>query len=565
MTNVSQYLRVPRLDSIRNKILALAVIGTLLPAGGALGIAYVQNRRALEEKIAQELLSESTQTARAMGVWLKERLLDLRVFASSDEVSNNLDRFASSTASSLAGDRLRDYLRSLHERFSDFEQLLVLDLEGRVLATSAQEAMPVRLPDGWHETLRVESQLVGAAYWDEKAGKGKLIVAVPVKHGDGRILGAFAAELNLAPAVALLRSFAPTPDSTGVLYLTGENGALVASSGGISPQLMKTKLPPVTFERLVKQDSAAISYVGFGGREVVATLERVPQVRWVVVAEIFADSAFREVRRFRNVALLAVIALLLVVSASAYRLGLLIVRPLDRLAEGAAEVATGDLAVDLPAAGEGEVGALTKVFNDMVSRLREGRQDLDNINEMLRKNNEELERLSVTDGLTGLANHRSLMQRLSDEGIRYYRSARPFAVVMADVDHFKKYNDAFGHPAGDEVLKTVAAILRDSTRAVDCVARYGGEEFAVLLPETSMDAALPVAERIRALVEAEDFSGQTITLSIGVAEFPNDADTPLSVIAVADGAMYEAKRAGRNQVVHARESKRKTKTKTAKS
>ncbi|MFN2397026.1 MAG: diguanylate cyclase [Gemmatimonadaceae bacterium] len=563
MTNVAQYLRVPRLDSIRSRILALAVIGTLLPAGAALGIAYVQNRRALEEKITQELLSESTQTARAMGVWLKEQLLDLRVFASSDEVSNDLNRFAGATRSSLAGDRLRDYLRSLHERFSDFEQLMVLDLEGRVLAKTAKEAMPVHLPDEWEKTLRAEGQLVGTAYWDKKAGKGKLIVAVPVKHTDGRILGAFAAELNLTPVVTLLRSF--VPDTAGVLYLAGESGALVASSRGITPQLMKSKVPPATLERLVKQDAAAISYVSFGAREVVATLERVPQVRWVVVAEMSADSAFQQVRRFRNVALLAVIALLLVVSASAYRLGLLIVRPLDRLAKGAAEVATGDLAVDLPAAGEGEVGALTKVFNDMVSRLRESRQDLDNINEMLRKNNEELERLSVTDGLTGLANHRSLMQRLDDEGIRYYRNARPFTVVMADVDHFKKYNDAFGHPAGDQVLKTVAAILRDSTRAVDCVARYGGEEFVVLLPETSMDAALPVAERIRALVEAEDFSGQNITLSIGVAEFPKDAETALSVIAVADEAMYEAKRGGRNQVVQAGASPGKAKTKTAKS
>lgn len=551
MANVTQYLRVPRLDSIRNRILALAVVGTLLPAGAALGIAYMQNRRALEEKIAQELVSESTQTARAVGVWVKERLLDLRVFAGSDEVLNSLNRIASSGGSSAG--RLREYLDILHERFSDFEQLLVIDRNGRVLASTAKEPLSQHLPNEWQRTLRTEGQLIGTAYWDDKAGKGKLMVAIPVKHADGRVLGAFAAELHLSPVQTLLRSYDPA--RTGLLYLIDESGALVVSSGANSRQLMQTRLPPATLETL-HDAIGTISNVTSVGREVVATLDHVPQFGWAVVAEIPADIAFQEVRHFGRVALVAIIALLLVVSTSAYRLGLLIVSPLDRLAKGAAEVATGDLAVDLPAAGGGEVGALTSAFNDMVARLREGRQELDHINEMLRKKNEELRRLSVTDGLTGLANHRALMQRLHDEGTRHHRNASPFAVVMIDVDHFKKYNDTYGHPAGDEVLKGVANILRDSTRAVDCVARYGGEEFAVLMPDTACDEAMPFAERIRARVEAE-FLADKITLSIGVAEFPKHADTPQAIIAVADEAMYTAKRGGRNQVVQAPERQSK--------
>jgi diguanylate cyclase (GGDEF)-like protein len=150
------------------------------------------------------------------------------------------------------------------------------------------------------------------------------------------------------------------------------------------------------------------------------------------------------------------------------------------------------------------------------------------------------------------------MQRLKEETIRSGRNKRSFAVIMADVDHFKPYNDAFGHPAGDDVLKRVAMLLRDSTRAIDCVGRYGGEEFAVLLPETEMPGALEVAERMRTRVEREQFPNRSITLSIGVAEFPGNADTPESIIAVADAALYEAKRAGRNQVVQARKSRRST-------
>ncbi|HEY8175497.1 MAG TPA: diguanylate cyclase [Gemmatimonadaceae bacterium] len=534
VTQVTQYLSVPHLVSIRSRILALAVLGTVIPAGVSLGVAYSQNRRAREEKITQDLLSKSSQAAGTMAVWLKERIYDLRVFATSDEVSNNLNRFASS---SIVGGRLGEYLRSLHERFPDFDQLMVLDPTGRMLATSALQIRPVQLPADWQKMLRQQNQLLGEPYWDDKAGKGKLIVAVPVQRADGRLLGAFAAELTLTPIQAQLKLFAP--DTTGIIYLIHGDGAFIASSGDISAELLKTKLRRGVFDRLSTHEDAAVSYASYG-REVVGTLKRVPQAPWAVVAEVSSDSAFAQVRHFRNVALLVILVLLLVVAATAYWLGHIIVRPLERLAEGAAEVSTGDLDVDLPDTGGGEVGALTIVFNHMVRRLREGR--------------EELERLSVTDGLTGLTNHRSMMQRLKEETLRAARNKHSFTVIMADVDHFKSYNDTFGHPAGDEVLKRVATLLRECTRAVDCAARYGGEEFAVLLPETDMAGASEVAERIRRLVESEPFAERAITLSIGIAEFPKDGDRPETVITVADAALYEAKRRGRNQVVQASKS-----------
>jgi diguanylate cyclase (GGDEF)-like protein len=267
-----------------------------------------------------------------------------------------------------------------------------------------------------------------------------------------------------------------------------------------------------------------------------------------VISELSSDLAFDQVRRFRNVALLVVVMLLIVFAATAYRLGLIIVRPLERLADGAAQVAMGALDVDLPATRAGEVGELTRIFNEMVARLRKGQQEIADANSRLRVKNEELERLSVTDGLTGLTNHRALMQRLHEEALRSRRNKHPFAVIMADVDHFKQYNDEYGHPQGDIVLKQVAQILQQCTRTVDCVARYGGEEFAVLLPETSMSGALEVAERVRARVETSSFPGRRVTLSVGVAEFPRHDDDPQGVIAVADSALYVAKRGGRNQV-----------------
>jgi len=543
--NVSSYLRVPRLHSIRSRILALAILGTVIPAGVSMGVAYSQNRRAREEKVTQELLSESSQTARAMGVFLKERIYDLRVFASSDEVANNLNRVSSNAAVAA---RLREYLRSLHERFTDFDQLLVLDQQGKVLATSSAHGGVVRLPGDWQKSLRQQNQLVGDAYWDTTAKKGKLTLAVPVHRADGALLGAFAAELTLAPVQALLRSF--VPDSNATVYLATTEGALIASSRRISPEMLRSRLERVVLQRLTAHETAAVTFMSPSGYLAVGSIKPVPQVHWAIISEMSARAAFREVRQFRNVALAVVFALLLAVAASAYYLGIIIVRPLERLAQGAAEVSLGDLDVDLPNTGGGEVAVLTGVFNRMVKRLREGR--------------EELERLSITDGLTGLTNHRALMQRLQEESLRSLRSKHEFCVIMTDVDHFKSYNDDFGHPAGDEVLKRVAALLKESTRTVDCVARYGGEEFALLLPETAAAGALEVAERIRARIEAERFPERAVTVSIGVAEFPSDGDRPDKVIEVADAALYEAKHSGRNRVVRGIKSSKRPRSSSRK-
>ena len=163
-------------------------------------------------------------------------------------------------------------------------------------------------------------------------------------------------------------------------------------------------------------------------KRLVGSLKRMFRAKWAVVLRSSADAAFLQVRRFRNDSLLIVSALLFGVGLIAYRLGLLIVRPLERLTRGTAEVAEGDLAVDLPAAS-GEVGDLTAVFNHMVGRLRQSRQELDAVNERLREKNEDLERLSTSDALTGLDNRRALTQRLAEELVRCYRHKGSFAVL----------------------------------------------------------------------------------------------------------------------------------------
>src|SRR5207237_8652580 len=127
-------------------------------------------------------------------------------------------------------------------------KLMVLDLDGNVIATSASEVTKVPLPADWQATLKSDNQIVGEAYWDPVAKRAKLIVAVPAQRADGRLLGAFAAELNLAPVQMLLRSFAP--DSTGAIHLVNTRGAAIASSDGVSEQLLKNPLRAATMKKL---------------------------------------------------------------------------------------------------------------------------------------------------------------------------------------------------------------------------------------------------------------------------------------------------------------------------
>ncbi len=409
------------------------------------------------------------------------------------------------------------------------------------------------LPADWPLTLGTEGQVVGPAFWVPKSGKSKVIAAVPVRS-DGRLVGAVVAELDLTPMEVLLRSLAS--DSAGAIYIVASNGMLVSSSNGISTQ-QRARIPQETLDQLRNDQDSVSRYASVAGRDSIGVLQQVRQADWSVLAEVSSDAAFREVRRLRNIGVLFVALLLVAAGFLAYALGVFIVRPLDRLTKGVAEVGGGDLQVDLPTGGGTEVGYLTSVFNNMVARLREGRRELDAIHTTLKKKNEELERLSVTDGLTGLANHRFLIQRLIEEGMRADADGGVFAVLMSDVDHFKQYNDDFGHPAGDEVLKKIADLLRHSVRDIDCVARYGGEEFAIVMPGISADKATEIAEQIGRRVGSHRFAGRRVTLSIGVAAFPRHADLPHAVIAAADRALYQAKREGRNRTIQAH-WKRKT-------
>ncbi len=545
---VARFLHAFRLDSIKSKILVFALLATLIPSLTTTWLSYVHNRRSLTEKITAELRNISRHSARVTDLWLNERFREIETFSTSFVVREDLDRVIRAQQrggiNTESTRRLQDYVTSVLERSLDIEVLTIVDPRAGIAAsTGAPEGF--ELPEDWLNQITDRRRIQGSVYRDESVDHVVMMIAVPIEAGD-RFLGAIAATISFRTIDGALR--AVTLGESGHVYLIREDGTVMVSSRIVPTALTNIRLAAPTVARLVAlQGGGAFEYTDPQGNEVVGTLDRVPDTDWAVVAEVTTEEAFVQITELRNQTFLLVSTLLLSIGLIAYVLVLLIVRPLDRLTTGAARVAGGDLEVDLPVVTRGELGYMTEVFNAMVTRLRNGR--------------EELEKLSVTDGLTGLFNREHLMVTLTMEIARADRQEESFSVLMIDLDHFKKYNDTYGHLAGDEVLAAIGAVFADCIREVDYAARYGGEEFLVMLPQTALPGAVEVAERIRTRFAEEtksDDKDVSLTLSIGVAEYPKYGDTAESIVAAADGALYQAKRRGRNRVVRATAKQQKS-------
>jgi diguanylate cyclase (GGDEF)-like protein len=214
-------------------------------------------------------------------------------------------------------------------------------------------------------------------------------------------------------------------------------------------------------------------------------------------------------------------------------------KPLADLARAASVISQGDYSVHLPPARRDELGEVAQAFNTMAANLKE---NFSKISDMANR-----------DGLTGLYNARFFHEALLRELERVKRSSRPFSLVILDGDRFKRINDRYGHPTGDQVLQHIARVARSVLRGYDTLARYGGEEFIAMLPEANVSQALLLGERLRKMIEQRPFmtdDGDTIrvTVSVGVAEAQAPYDKK-ELISQADQALYRAKESGRNKVV----------------
>jgi diguanylate cyclase (GGDEF)-like protein len=549
------FIHVSRLQSIKTKIIVFALLATIIPSLALGTLSYLQNRALLRQKIANELRSATVQTAGELDLWLKARFYDLKVFCSSYVVSENLQRMLGKDREKIehlvATNGIKAYLQSVREKFTDYRELVLVSMIGDPLVTSSSEAPLVNLPPQWFEQLADGRTIIGDPYWDRALNMRVITLAEEIKSSDNRRLGILAAKIDLTAITTILRRRAA--EGLDEIYLTDRRGRLVASSTPISGKPSRSMHASTLLAAGTDPPPTPSSYTSYRNQSVVGLGKSIPATAWAVFAEMEESGAYANIVRLGEITFILVGVLLLAMGILAYFLAHTIVGPLKRLGGEAGRVASGDLNVDIPVSGSSEISYLTQVFNHMVSSLRDGQVEISQAHEALMEKNRELHLLSITDGLTGLFNRKHLMDLFDMEMARTRRYRIPFSVLIADIDHFKRINDTYGHLAGDSVLRRLADTLRQTVRECDHIGRYGGEEFLIIVPNSDATGAVEMAQRIRDQISRVRFYNDgeeiTMTISVGVAHCAEGEESAEAVLSRADTALYQAKNNGRNQVI----------------
>lgn len=383
--------------------------------------------------------------------------------------------------------------------------------------------------------------------------------ASPIIDARGQVRGVVATHANWDWVGDVLENSLPQATRDGGLevFVVNRNGALLHPFASMGVLKLPATLP----------DDGNYAMLDWGDGRYLTSLVSVKaplstELGWKVVIRQPLEKAQAVIGEFHRILLVAGIAVTLLAMLIAYRLAAAFARPVEQLAAAAEQVRHGQEATSVFAVDSKltELRRLAYALRGMTVTLIRRKRGLEESNRTLEARveertkalelaNRELHHLSRHDPLTSLPNRRAFNEHVHEEFQRMKRSGKGYAVVMVDIDHFKRVNDTWGHEVGDSVLRHVAEVLRASARVTDFVARLGGEEFIVILPET-VEQATGVAEKMRAAIAASDIPvvGK-VTASLGVAiAVPADADDNVAVVA-ADEALYRAKGEGRNRVV----------------
>lgn len=550
----------PILYSIKSKIVIFAVIATLLPTIGLGLLSFKQNEALISDSVTREQLALADNINRQLSQWTEENTLAIRALSTSNPVIEGLmtsKQFSNNRGANTvkqAQSAITHYLHSVQAKLDVVLELTVFDDTRKIIASSADIPEVRESPEQWTHTSLTSGVIAIPPTWNNRYATATISIIYPVLSYDSQLIGAIAATLDLGAfknRLAEIKKF-----SSGEITILSQSGeVLLGSAPGVNHLMTlnphQQKLTRI-FEESISYDDG-LSYpeaigLAYASENIPVTIlvERdrsVIQAAWV---------------KLRNRFLEFVGTLIVIVTSVALYMGHSIVTPLKQLINAARGIVEGNLDIYLPAKRKDEVGQLTDMFNQMTNALRNKHAEIMAANQAMQQQNQLLQKLSITDGLTGLYNRTKLNTILSEQLARFKRHNRSFCLLMIDVDYFKTINDKLGHIVGDRILVTVASVLLKSVRTIDYAARYGGDEFMVILTETNSNAAIKTAERIRAEVSAAclAFKEQPvhITLSIGITQSHYDDIAPNDLIARADAALYAAKESGRDRVHCAEEA-----------
>jgi diguanylate cyclase (GGDEF)-like protein len=450
-------------------------------------------------------------------------------------------------------DACREPFEQIIDAVAWLDAISVVDPRGnRICATESVRAGAHGISDRpyFQEVLASRDFVLSDILTSRLTNRPVVVAAMPKLAGD-RVEAVLVAGIDVdwLSRVATAPSGLETAD---VLLLDG-NGVVIAASSRLSHWVGRNVDDVPGFRRAIDSPDGVFRSSEFEGVGRIVAHMRLPSTGATLVvmrerAEVLAAVNARARYAMAKIVVTGLLCFLLVWLGG----GQLVLAPLQRLADAAAQLGRGDRGVRVePRWLAPELATVGKAFNAMAALLGERE-------EQLKRANEQLMELATTDALTGLANRRRFDERIDMEWRRAAQDGVPLALLICDVDNFKKFNDRYGHLEGDHCLRAVAVALKAAARRPgDLAARTGGEEFALILPGTSLAGAVAFAEKFRTSVEmlaiphADNVTGR-VTVSIGAASARPGCDEPVhNLVDAADAALYRAKRLGRNRVVRA--------------
>ena len=509
--------------TLRILILVFVLLAALATLGNSLVVAYNVQRSALIHSTLEANRAYAAKVASSISEFLGSARRNLAY--SSGVLANHFNE-----APVLHAEAMR-----LKAQDNYFNSIIVVDVRGKVLQAypdSLQIVGTTLRSEAVQEALRLKQPKISQAY-ESIAGNLVVLISQPITSPSGEYLGLVAGSVYILKPSVLHSIIGSHFQQEGTFaFVADANRRLLhhPDRKRVGELLRKS----TTVEAALRGESGSMEVLNYKGVPMLAGFAQVPDANWAVVAQQPRDLSLSPLHLLMKDMLLGLIPASLIGILAIWAGTLLITRPLHQLALSAERLSNPETPRELQ-------GIRTWYREAAAIRMAL----LTGVGLMQQKLGQ-LSQEAQSDALTGLANRRALgvaLDALQQSGLDY-------SVLAVDIDHFKRVNDTWGHDAGDEALRRVAAVLRDSSRAGDLACRAGGEEFVLLLPQTSLETAAGIAERIRESVAITQIPQVgLVTLSVGVAALGPQAQTPEAVLKLADKRLYRAKQAGRNRVV----------------
>jgi len=541
-------------ESFSGKIIAL-VVASVVGTSFVVGLATTRSTRAfLAERTSEKFPSTLANTQARVKLWYERQYRDLEGLGESSVFRSNLVRVlgGKSERRESAQAEVDKYLLLVHEKFPVFSRLCVLTRTGEVLAGDVGDGNEIGEAVRYLDDQTFAPRTTPVRFAPDNTGAHQWVLVSVAIDEVAHVW--MTARLDLSQLGILLGD---VPLGTyGELYMLDEQGRFLTQPrstdepvvGNVAMQVPMRQTGPPTVE--MREN--------YAGRRVFHSKVHLPEFGWWLVYDEDYRAAMTPVLGAQRRVWVAVLILGAIFIMFAIRVAHSILRPIHDLAVGARRINEGLVGVKIPVSGHDEVAFMIDTFNEMARKIALSQAELQYKNKVLETKTKELEHmnlrleeLSITDGLTGLFNHRHFWNLLNTELSRVNLYQGDLALVLIDLDDFKRVNDQFGHAVGDLLLQSVARLLKETVRETDIVARYGGEEFAVLLPDTDRAGVENVCEKLRASIAAARFTvpdtdiALRITASVGVSVFRGNRRDFFNA---ADKALYRSKADGKNRV-----------------